>query len=213
MFALQASARRTRPGCNSRAWSRARRRRSSHCVYDFFKTSPFRYYLLMAAGGLQRGLRRHSGAARPGAHAGRHAADPEARQGLHRLSRVAAGRPRPPRDGEGRSVQGAGLAAGADHQRSRQEITTPSAVPLLIIQGGKRQGDPGHIDAAARERRCARSARSSNGGSIRGKGTGVWVTPSGPTWSSGSPTGSPGAANPDPYVPTGQATIGINTCP
>ena len=52
-------------------------------IYTFLKTSPYRYYLLMAAGGLNTAYGDTARAARPGAHARGHEAASRARQGLH----------------------------------------------------------------------------------------------------------------------------------
>jgi dienelactone hydrolase len=180
-------------------------------IYNFLKESPYRYYLLMAAGGLNE------------AYGDKEAPldevlTPEGIALLPQLDEVCAGELAQ----QTGSVDISKVSKGDPFENEAwhkvlaandpQEFTTPSEVPLLMIHGGNDEQIPVASTQLLAEHLCD-----------IGQNLIRWVYPG----QSHSGVIAPSAndmiqwmkdrfadgSNPDPYVPTGQGDIQVTRCP
>ena len=180
-------------------------------VYNSLKNSPFRYYLLMAAGGL------HAAYGNTKAPLGQ-VLTPLGLQQIPKLDKGCTGYLVQQFGGLTTEslVKADPFTVPAWKQiliaNDPGKFTTASAAPLLIIQGGQDEQIPVISTGLLANQLCSVGqvlqrwvyAGQSHAGVIAPSANDMvqWISHR-----------FAGGANPDPYVPTGQATIGIKTCP
>jgi hypothetical protein len=180
-------------------------------IYNALKTSPFRYYLLMAAGGLNAAYGNTKAPLNqvltplglqqiPKLDKGCTAYLVQQFGGLTTESLVKADPFTVPAWKQ--------LLIANDPGR----FTTASAAPLLIIQGGQDEQIPVISTGLLANQLCSVGQVLQRWVYAGQSHVGV-IAPSANDMVQWISHRFAGGANPDPYVPTGQATIGIKTCP
>jgi len=179
-------------------------------IYTFLKTSPYRYYLLMAAGGLNT------------AYGDKAPLDqvltPAGMKYVPLLDKVCAG-------GLSKqlgTVSVEGLTKGDPFKNPAwkqvleandpQGFTKASAAPLLMIQGGNDEQIPPASTAVLAQHLCGLHQDLQRWIYPGQSHSGV-IAPSAGDMTHWIADRFAGGANPDPYKPTGQSDIDITRCP
>ena len=180
-------------------------------VYTFLKTSPYRYYLLMAAGGLNAA---YGNTAAPLGQVLtplglKHVADLDKGctgylvQQLDNIPTTSLVKADPFSVPAWKKVLEA---------NDPQNFTTPSAAPLLIIQGGSDEQIP-VVSTQILAKHMCNIGQDLERWIYPGQSHAGVIGPSAPDMIHWIADRFAGVANPDPYTPTGLPGIGITVCP
>jgi pimeloyl-ACP methyl ester carboxylesterase len=179
-------------------------------IYTYLLTSPYRYYLLMAAGGLNTAYGKQAPLDQVLTPAGMKliplldqgcAGDLSKRLGTVDVARLTKGDPfKVP---SWRKVLRA---------NDPQSFTKPSPAPLLMIQGGSDEQIPPVSTKILADHLCG-IHQDLERWIYPGRSHSGVITPSANDMTRWISDRFAGGASPDPYLPTGQADIDITTCP